>query len=98
MLDTIVGVSIGECTYAEIVEKLEKISHNNKAWSTKMSDIGRNTFPVQATNNSTTNEIREEIKQMRNELGLVFEHVGGGTKKVNVMNYLEKPPPLDDEY
>ena len=31
VLDTIVGGSYGECTYAEIVEKLEKISQNNKA-------------------------------------------------------------------
>ena len=30
MLDTIMGTSYGEYTYAEIVEKLEKISHNNK--------------------------------------------------------------------
>ena len=31
ILDAIVGGSYGECTYAEIVEKLEKISQNNKA-------------------------------------------------------------------
>ena len=31
VLDTIVGDSYCECTYAEIAEKLEKISLNNKA-------------------------------------------------------------------
>ena len=35
VLDTIVGGSYGECPYAEIAEKLEKISRNNKAWSTR---------------------------------------------------------------
>ena len=35
VLHTIAGDSYGECTYAEMVEKLEKISRNNKAWSTR---------------------------------------------------------------
>ena len=30
VLDTFAGGSYGECTYAKIEEKLEKISHNNK--------------------------------------------------------------------
>ena len=46
-------------TYAEIAEKLEKISLNNKAWTTRKSDTGRNTFVVQSTHNPTTDEIRE---------------------------------------
>ena len=38
VLDTIAGGSYGECPYTEIAEKLEKISQNNKAWSTRNSD------------------------------------------------------------
>ena len=33
VLDSIAGGSYGECPYAEITEKLEKISRNNKDWS-----------------------------------------------------------------
>ena len=35
VLDTIAGGSYGECPYAEIAKKLEKICQNNKAWSTR---------------------------------------------------------------
>ena len=35
VLDTTAGGSYRECPYAEIAEKLEKISRNNKAWSTR---------------------------------------------------------------
>ena len=34
VLDTIAGGSYGQCPYAQIAEKLEKISRNNKALST----------------------------------------------------------------
>ena len=68
-MDTIAGGYYVECPYAEIAEKLEKISRNNKAWSSRKSDTGRNTFLVQFAHN------------------LVEE-------KVNMVNYLSKPPPL----
>lgn len=60
MLDTIAGGLYGECTFQEIVEKVERISQNNKAWSTQRLKTGKNTFEVQATRTQST-DIGEEM-------------------------------------
>ena len=98
VLDNIVGGFYGECTYAKIAEKLEKISCKNKVWSTRKSETGRNTFAVQATNNQSIDEMRENLAWMRTKIGLVLKHVSEGTKKVNAVNYLNKPPLPSNEY
>ena len=40
VLDTIACGFCGEFTYAEIIEKLKKISLNNKHWRTRKSTLG----------------------------------------------------------
>ena len=62
-----------------------------------MSDTGRNTVAVQSTHNPSTDDIREEMAQMRTELGLVLNHITGGAEKINAVNYLTKQPPPNDE-
>ena len=52
---------------------------------------------MQSTNNPATDEIREEMAQMRTKLGLVLKHVTRGAEKMNAVNYLDKPPPPNDE-
>ena len=51
-----------------------------------------------STDNPATDDIREEMAQMRTELGLVLKHVTGGEEKINAVNYLAKPPPLNDKF
>ena len=94
----IAGISYGKCTYTKIAEKLEKISQNNKSWSTRKSNTWRNTFTVQSAYNSIADDLREKMAQMRTELGLVLKHVAGGAKKLNTVNYLSKPPQQNNEY
>ena len=52
---------------------------------------------MQSSHNPATDEIREEMAQMKTELGLVLKHVSGGSEKINAVNYLAKPPPPNDE-
>lgn len=86
------GGSYGECTQDEIAEKLKSISRNHKDWSTRKSETRRNTFVVQALNNSTAYEIHEKMEHMRTKLEFILKHVGRGSLKVNMVNYLTKPP------
>ena len=52
---------------------------------------------MQSTYNLATDEICEEMAQMRTELGLVLKHITGGAEKINAVNYLLKPLPQNDE-
>ena len=47
---------------------------------------------MQCAHNPATYEIREEMAQMRTELGLILKHVTGNAEKINAVNYLSKPP------
>ena len=98
VLDTITGGSFGEFNYADIAEKLEKISKYNKFLSTRKSDTKRNIFAVQVSYNPATYKIHEDMSQMKTKIGWVLKHVPGGAKKETMVNYLAKHPPLVDEY
>ena len=52
---------------------------------------------MQSTHNPSTDEIREEMAQMRTELGLVLKHITRGAEKINAVNYLSTPPPPNEE-
>ena len=52
---------------------------------------------MRSTHNPTIDEIREEMAQMRTELGLVLKHITSGAEKINTVNYMSKPPPQNDE-
>ena len=88
ILDIIASGYSGECPYGDIAKNLEKISHNNKAWSTRKSNTERNTSAVHSTHNPATDEIREGMAQMRTELGLVLNHLTGGVEKINAVKLL----------
>ena len=52
---------------------------------------------MQSTHHPATYEIREEMTQIRTELGLVLKHVTRGAEKINAVNYFSKPPLPNDE-
>ena len=53
---------------------------------------------MQSAHNLATDDIREEMDQMRTEIGLLLKQVTRGAEKVNAVSYLSKPPPPTDEY
>ena len=54
---------------------------------------------MQASHKPAADEIREEMAQMRTELGLVLQHITRGADKVNAVYYLtKKPSPVDEFY
>ena len=54
---------------------------------------------LQAINNPTTDEMCEELENMRTHLGLFLKYVSGDPQTVNMRNYLTKsPPPLYEYY
>ena len=92
MLHTIVGCSYGECPYAEIAEKLEKIYHSNKVWCSRKSNTGA--IPSQCNPLTTQPQMRfVKDGSDRTEFKFVLKYITGGTKKINAVNYLSKPPP-----
>ena len=52
---------------------------------------------MQSTHNPATDDIREEMAQMRTKLRLVLKHISWSGEKINTVNYLSKPPPPNDE-
>ena len=44
------------------MEKIEKISQNNKAWSTRNSDTSKNTFAIKAIGNGSADNKHEEME------------------------------------
>lgn len=54
VLDTITSGPNRKHMYAQSVEKLEKISWNNKSWSTRWSDIAKQIFAVHIAYNLPT--------------------------------------------
>lgn len=61
----LMGDSYGEYKFEKKSNKLEKISRNNKSYSSKKSDTRRNTFALQETMNQYTDDIREDMAYMR---------------------------------
>lgn len=62
-------------TFLKIVDKIEKIIGNNKAWSTRISTTMRSTFSIQVTQNQSNAYIYEEMTHVRAKEGLVLKHV-----------------------
>uniref|UniRef100_M1DIJ0 Integrase core domain containing protein n=1 Tax=Solanum tuberosum TaxID=4113 RepID=M1DIJ0_SOLTU len=65
---------VGSAGAIEIVGKLEKISKNDKAWSTKTLATTKSMFSIQATPNYSNNDISEEMTTLRTEVSLVLKH------------------------
>ena len=52
---------------------------------------------MQSTHNPAADVIHQEIALIRNEIGLVLKHVTRSAEKINVVNYMSKPPSPNDE-
>lgn len=69
MLDNIPGGSYGECIFEEIIEKLEKISRNNKHCTLESQTLVE-AISIQVAPSQSNDDSQEDMTQVSTYLGL----------------------------